>query len=130
MPPRRKTPSVPLRRTKKAKKSLALPPPPPPFRFQGARLKFLKQYVADFLALAAGPVQKLWFDNFIPLYWAEFPWRLPIDQDPYVNMPSCHPTDVLDADEICQRAYILARTNVRIRSFFHHARLMRARQLA
>ncbi|KAJ7429712.1 hypothetical protein B0H11DRAFT_1944317 [Mycena galericulata] len=127
MPPKRKT-----TRKGKTKSPLALPPPPPPFRFQGARLKFLQTHVDTFiLASAQGQGHlKAWFITLYDLYWDQFPWRLALDQNPFPGMRIDRDTDVLTSDETSERRRVVVSTQTKIRSFFHHARLMRARLLA
>ncbi|KAJ7441785.1 hypothetical protein B0H11DRAFT_1932713 [Mycena galericulata] len=108
-------PTMPAQRSHKKGKSKKSrdPPPPPPFRFQGARLAWLQPQINAFLmALHRGPLHTFLPDLY-ERYWKNFPWRLPIEEEPYPGMAFDDDLLELSTTERIQRDYVVARTNVR-----------------
>ena len=54
-----------------------------PGAWHGQRLAFLQEHQAEFLAICKqdGDQGAFWSELF-PLYWAKFPWRLPMNEEP------------------------------------------------
>ncbi|KAJ7429365.1 hypothetical protein B0H11DRAFT_1945156 [Mycena galericulata] len=91
----------------KSKKSRD-PPPPPPFRFQGARLAWLQPQIDAFLtALHRGRLHTFLPDLY-ERYWKNFPWRLPIEEEPYPGMAFDDDLLELSTTERIQRDYVVA----------------------
>ncbi|KAJ7468408.1 hypothetical protein B0H11DRAFT_1920992 [Mycena galericulata] len=103
------------------------PPLPPPFRFQGARLDWLASHFDAYLTAMYRGRLHIFIPALYDQYWKNFPWRLPIEEEPYPGMAFDDDLFELSTAERIQRDYVVARTNVRIRSYFHQARLARER---
>ncbi|KAJ7164819.1 hypothetical protein C8R43DRAFT_1122697 [Mycena crocata] len=116
-------PICPPRRAKNYKPGLE--PRPPPFKFKGARLVFLKNYTDYFAQAKAGNALPQFWDDICSAYWVEFPWRLPIDEEPHDGVPIDDPLVELSAAESSERRYTMTKTRIEIKTFFYRQSLAR-----
>ncbi|KAJ7486370.1 hypothetical protein B0H11DRAFT_1913652 [Mycena galericulata] len=104
---------MPAQRSKKSKaKKTVTPPPPPPFRFKGARRAWLDPQVDAFITAMQKGSLDTFFRGVFTLYWQTFPWRLPVDQEPFPGMAFDDPDIELSVRDRIERDYIVTRTNV------------------
>ncbi|KAJ7441814.1 hypothetical protein B0H11DRAFT_2251877 [Mycena galericulata] len=71
MPPSKKTPDTKPIAKKRGKQS----------DIQGKHDTYLQPFIAKYVTVAKAHKSLFW-KEFFPDYWAAFPWRLPLDQDP------------------------------------------------
>ena len=85
--------------------------PGKPSDFQGKRAEFLLAFYATAYADASkrGKKRGIW-DAFFKSYWAAFPWRLPLTQDPDPEDPVDYARAPANADEESQKNKIIAET--------------------
>lgn len=79
-----------------------------PCDFQGARLALLVSFLPKYASLSkARKASELWGLVF-PAYWAAFPWRLPLTQEPDEDDPMDYGRDPEDDEEKEKKAEVLA----------------------
>ncbi|KAJ7684858.1 hypothetical protein DFH06DRAFT_1118514 [Mycena polygramma] len=102
---------------------------PEALNFRGERKEFLNRHVDAFQTAADQRQLRVFWIGLFTEYWQNFPWRLPIDQEPHCGMlmhdPETH-------EEVDIRTTIYIKTQARIKAFYfwHRLRIIRRAQRA
>jgi hypothetical protein len=81
--------------------------PGKPSDFVGKRAEFLNTFYPTYEdASNRGATRPIW-KKFFRSYWAEFPWRLPLTQDPDPNDPADYALDPQNTEETAEKAKVM-----------------------
>jgi hypothetical protein len=70
-----------------------------PTDFQGAQLEFLEAFMLTYIEASQNSMTRAIWDKFFLQYWAVFPWRLPLGQDPDPDNPNNYAAKPVDEAE-------------------------------
>jgi hypothetical protein len=85
-------------------------PKGPASSFQGERAKFLQAFYPTYAdASKKGKTRGIWATFFVE-YWAKFPWRLPLKQDPDPDDPTDYSRKPETLEEITAHTTVIAAT--------------------
>ncbi|KAJ7201971.1 hypothetical protein B0H12DRAFT_1244105 [Mycena haematopus] len=88
-----------------------------PSDFQGKRAEFLQDFYPTYAdASKRNKTRGIWRDFFIT-YWARFPWRLPLTQDPDPDDPTDYALPPQNEDEEALKAKIMPQIESKIKSY-------------
>ncbi|KAJ6472929.1 hypothetical protein C8R47DRAFT_1067216 [Mycena vitilis] len=98
---------------------------PEALNFRGERKEFLDRHIDAFqTATDQRQLRSFWIALFTE-YWQNFPWRLPIDQEPHCGMLMHNPESY---EEVDLRTAIYIKTQARIKAFYFWHRLRAIRR--
>ncbi|KAJ6450444.1 hypothetical protein C8R47DRAFT_1230259 [Mycena vitilis] len=87
----------------------------------GKREEFLMSRLEEYRAKSAKKQTQAWWPDVFRAYWASFPWRLSLSQEPGTNEEIPDDKDLSDAEKVA-KAKILDDTEAKIKRWFSYRR--------
>jgi hypothetical protein len=81
-----------------------------PSPIQGKRAEFLGNFYSTYTDASKGGKTRPNWSEFFKSYWAAFPWRLPLTQDPDASDPTDYERDAENEEEEAQKTKTIAET--------------------
>ncbi|KAK7052698.1 hypothetical protein R3P38DRAFT_3173012 [Favolaschia claudopus] len=94
-----------------------------PGDFRGARREWLQSRVADYCKASDDRTTRTFWKKLLAEYWAEFPWDLPMNEDPPADLEGLGRADSeLNPEELAEKNAIKDKMDPKIKRWFSYAR--------